>query len=242
MSAGGNLMSAVEARDLAIRAHGDQRDRDGTLHIDHVARVAQGVAIDDAHQRVAWLHDVIEDCALTIEDLEPRLSTAERDALVLLTHDDELDSYPDYVQRIADATGEAGTLARAVKEADMLDNLRRSARDRDVAVARYGNALAALWSTASDFSMEVPAEHREFKRTVDASRLVDPMPTFRVLSKNTGIAVDDLVHHALVRWASAGAEALMAIPPLTLRELFDARRQEDWAKVGGIIDWLEAGL
>jgi hypothetical protein len=90
--------------------------------------------------------------------------------------------------------------------------------------------------------MEVPAEHREFKRTVDTSRLVDPMPTFRVLSANTGIPVEDLVHHALVRWASAGAEALMATAPLTLRELIEARRQEDWAKVGGIIDWLEAGL
>ena len=235
-------MSTVEARELATRAHGDQRDRDGTLHIDHVARVAQGAPMDDAHQRVAWLHDVIEDCGLTIDDLEPRLSEAERDALVLLTRDDELDSYADYVHRIADATGEAGTLARAVKEADMLDNLRRSARDRDVAVARYGNALAVLWSLTSDVSMEVPAEHREFKRTVDASRLVDPRPTFRVLSENTGIPLDDLVHHALVRWASAGAETLMAIPPLTLRELTEARRQEDWAKVGGIIDWLEAGL
>jgi len=90
--------------------------------------------------------------------------------------------------------------------------------------------------------MAVPAEHREFKRTVDSSRLVDPMPTFRVLSTNTGIPVDDLVHHALVRWASAGAEALMAIPPLPLRELIEARRREDWAKVGGIIDWIEAGL
>ena len=51
-----------------------------------------------------------------------------------------------------------------------------------------------------------------------------------------------LVHLALVRWASAGAEALMAIEPAVLRELIDARRREDWAKVAGMIDWLEAGL
>jgi hypothetical protein len=68
------------------------------------------------------------------------------------------------------------------------------------------------------------------------------MPTFRVLSANTGIPVDELVHLALVRWASAGAETLMAVSPLTLRELIEARRQEDWAKVGGIIDWIETGL
>lgn len=68
------------------------------------------------------------------------------------------------------------------------------------------------------------------------------MPTFRSLSRSTGATVDELVHHALVRWASAGAEALMAVEPLVLRELIDARRREDWKKVGGIIDWLEAGL
>ena len=90
--------------------------------------------------------------------------------------------------------------------------------------------------------MTVPPEHRGFASAVEASRVVDPTPTFQGLSAMTGIPVDDLVHHALVRWASAGAEALMAIEPLTFRELVDARMQGDWAKVAGIIDWLNAGL
>jgi hypothetical protein len=94
---------------------------------------------------------------------------------------------------------------------------------------------------AYDAGMAVPERHREFKRVVDSSQLVDPMPTFRNLSASTGIPVDELVHHALVRWASAGSEALMAIEPEALRELIDARAREDWAKVGGIIDWLAAG-
>jgi hypothetical protein len=68
------------------------------------------------------------------------------------------------------------------------------------------------------------------------------MPTFAALARSTGIPVDELVHHALVRWVSAGSEALMAVEPQVLRELIDARRREDWRKVGGIIDWLEAGL
>jgi hypothetical protein len=50
------------------------------------------------------------------------------------------------------------------------------------------------------------------------------------------------VHHALVRYASSGAEALLALEPYALRELINARKAGDWAKVGGIIDWLEAGL
>jgi hypothetical protein len=88
----------------------------------------------------------------------------------------------------------------------------------------------------------VPREHQEFKRTVDASRIVDPMPTFHRLSESTGIPVGELVHHALVRWVSAGAEALMAMEPLALRDLIEARGREDWTKVAGIIDWLESGL
>ncbi len=67
------------------------------------------------------------------------------------------------------------------------------------------------------------------------------MPTFRALSEATGVPVGDLVHHALVRWASAGAEALMAAEPAVLRELVAARRREDWAAVAGIVDWLDAG-
>jgi len=90
--------------------------------------------------------------------------------------------------------------------------------------------------------MVVPPEHREFARQVQATAVVDPMPTFQNLSRSTGIPVDALVHYALVRWASAGAEALMAIAPQALNELIAAREREDWPKVGGIIDWLAAGM
>ena len=89
---------------------------------------------------------------------------------------------------------------------------------------------------------DVPPEHREFARAVEASRLVDPVPTFDNLSAATGVPVDALVHHALVRWASAGAEALLATEPQVLRDLIAAREREDWDAVAGIVDWLRAGL
>ena len=139
------LMSVTEARSLAVRIHSDQRDRDGSFHISHVSRVAESVASDAGHQRVAWLHDVLEDGDVTAEELAGRLVSEELDALRLLTHDAAVEPYDDYVARIIQADGLAGSLARAVKEADMRDNLRRCARDRDPAVAQYGRALAALW-------------------------------------------------------------------------------------------------
>ena len=89
--------------------------------------------------------------------------------------------------------------------------------------------------------MPVPPEHAEFARRVAESLPVDPMPTFAALSDATGVPVDHLVHYALVRWVSAGAEALMSMEPQALRDLVDARRREDWDAVAGIIDWLESG-
>lgn len=51
------------ARDLAYRAHAGQVDKAGRPYIEHVARVAATVADDPEAEAVAWLHDVLEDCA-----------------------------------------------------------------------------------------------------------------------------------------------------------------------------------
>ena len=138
------MLTADEARELAVVAHGGQVDRDGSLHIDHVARVAGVAGSTEAFQRVAWLHDVMEDTDLDPEVLHRRLPEPEWQALCLLTHDDAV-SYDDYIDAIVRAGGDGGALARAVKESDLLDNLRRCCSARDGAVARYGGALARLW-------------------------------------------------------------------------------------------------
>jgi hypothetical protein len=88
----------------------------------------------------------------------------------------------------------------------------------------------------------VPPEHQAFAEQAEASLAVDPLPTFTALSEATGVPVDTLVHYALVRWASAGSEALLAVAPPVLQDLIEAREREDWAAVAGIIDWLRAGL
>lgn len=86
--------------------------------------------------------------------------------------------------------------------------------------------------------MTVPPEHQRFADQVAAAKQQDPMPTFANLSAATGVAVDDLVHFALVRWAASGSEALLAVEPLALRQLVEAREREDWDAVAGIVDWL----
>lgn len=83
---------------------------------------------------------------------------------------------------------------------------------------------------------------RNFRDAVALSKRADPMPTLRQLAANTGLEVEDVVHYALVRYAAAGAEALLALEPQAVRELIDARKEGNWERVGGLIDWLEAGL
>jgi len=84
--------------------------------------------------------------------------------------------------------------------------------------------------------------NQNFRHDVALSRRVDPRPTLENLARQTGLTYEAVVHHALVRYASSGAEALLAIEPLALRQLISARKAGEWAKVGAIIDWLEAGL
>lgn len=83
---------------------------------------------------------------------------------------------------------------------------------------------------------------QNFRDAVRASQLVDPRPTFANLAANTGLTYQEVVHYALVRYASSGAEALLAIEPQSLRDLIAAGKAGDWEKVGALIDWLEAGL
>ena len=71
--------------------------------------------------------------------------------------------------------------------------------------------------------------------------MTDPMPGIQVLADELGVPVDDVVHHALVRWSSAGSEALLAAPPEMLVALRDAADAGDVDRVRGIVDALLAG-
>ena len=71
--------------------------------------------------------------------------------------------------------------------------------------------------------------------------MTDPMPGIQVLADELGVPVDDVVHHALVRWSSAGSEALRAAPPEMLVALRGAAEAGDIDRVRGIVDALLAG-
>ena len=138
------------ARDIATRAHRGQTDKTGADYIDHPRRVAERVrqyaAADqqEAAQVVAWLHDVVEDTGVTLDDLRedfPANVVAGVDAMTRRPGEDG----DDYYRRVA-----AHPLARAVKQADLDDNTdpaRTALLDEDTRarlVRKYAHAREVL--------------------------------------------------------------------------------------------------
>lgn len=81
-----------------------------------------------------------------------------------------------------------------------------------------------------------------FRAAVAASLAADPMPTFTRLAATVGVPVEDVVHYALFRWASAGSEALMSGPPEVFADLARAADDGDLERVHGIVRFLLAGF
>lgn len=79
-------MSAETAYMIACKEHRGQKDKSGNDYILHPCAVADMLETD-IEKAVAYLHDVVEDTKVTIDDLK-RLDFPD----VILTHlDDELD-------------------------------------------------------------------------------------------------------------------------------------------------------
>jgi hypothetical protein len=94
--------------------------------------------------------------------------------------------------------------------------------------------------------------HANFKAEVAAYSVVDPLPTLQTLSRATGIPVPSLIRYVLVKYAASGAEALLAMTPIVLRQMqqhiaeaeaagTDAARLRAYQALRDMIAWLEAG-
>lgn len=110
-------MSTLErALQIAVQAHAGQQDRNGAAYIFHPLRVMERCTRPEA-KLLALLHDVVEDTAVTFEDLAAEGFAPELLAtLRLLTHEEGV-SYDDYITGIL-----TDPLAVEVKLADLQDN------------------------------------------------------------------------------------------------------------------------
>ena len=105
-----------EAMKLCFEAHWKQKDKSGIPYVFHPIHLAEQMETEETII-VALLHDVVEDCDYTIEDLRKKgFSEAVLEAISLMTHADGVD-YMDYVAEI-----KKNPIARVVKLADLRHN------------------------------------------------------------------------------------------------------------------------
>jgi (p)ppGpp synthase/HD superfamily hydrolase len=106
----------------AVEAHQGQVDKAGQPYILHPLRLIASLKTQ-SEQKVALLHDVLEDTDMTLTDLTEKcnLTSEESEALMLLCHAKH-EPYFEYLIKIRE-----NPLALAVKTADLTDNSHRTA-------------------------------------------------------------------------------------------------------------------
>lgn len=134
---------------FCMEAHAGQRDKAGLPYANHPLHLAEQMSTED-ETCAALLHDVMEDCGATADDLRALgVSPAAVRAVELLTHQDGV-PYLDYARALR-----ANPIARRVKAADLRHNCDLArldhVTDRDVArLRRYLQARVALGDMATE--------------------------------------------------------------------------------------------
>lgn len=120
-----------ESRDFALTSHGDQRygERPYAFHLDAVAAIA--APYGDVAQTVAYLHDVVEDTAVTLDEVRALFGNRVADCVALLTDEpgaNRKERKAKTYAKLAQVRGEL-ELALIVKAADRLANVRACIAD-----------------------------------------------------------------------------------------------------------------
>jgi (p)ppGpp synthase/HD superfamily hydrolase len=137
-------MATLErAIEIAAKAHAGQVDKAGQPYVLHPLRMMLAVTTPEARM-AAVLHDVVEDTAVTLEELRDEgFPAAVISAVEALTKRDGED-YETFIRRVA-----PNPIAREVKLADLRDNsdlsriLEPTERDRE-RIAKYRRAITYL--------------------------------------------------------------------------------------------------
>lgn len=108
----------AQAEQLARQLHSNQVDKANKPYIEHLAFVAHFVADqDDNVIATAWLHDSVEDTAITLNEIEIKFGGEIVKAVEAMTKR-KGENYQDYLLRV-----KANEIARKVKIADLIHNM-----------------------------------------------------------------------------------------------------------------------
>ncbi|MFJ2261256.1 HD domain-containing protein [Streptomyces sp. NPDC087844] len=114
------LLTLTEVEALARNAHAAQRDKAGRPYAEHLRAVAEGVRArggDEDQIAAAWLHDSVEDDALSEDWLREAALSARTKAIVLAVTKRPGESPQAYATRVLAVSG-----ALLVKESDLAHN------------------------------------------------------------------------------------------------------------------------
>jgi (p)ppGpp synthase/HD superfamily hydrolase len=141
----------TEARAFAVAAHGHQRygEQPYVVHLDAVAALARPYGSEA--ERIAYLHDVVEDTKITLDDLRRQFGPSVADHVALLTDEPGPDRAARKVRSHAKLAAVAPDfhLALIVKAADRLANLRESVRTANqTMLAKYRGEHPAFRAAA----------------------------------------------------------------------------------------------
>jgi (p)ppGpp synthase/HD superfamily hydrolase len=109
------LSSAAE--EFARKAHENQIRWNGDPYITHPERIARQFQSEHL-KAVAWLHDVCEDCGISVNEIRWRFGDAVANAVECITHKKN-EQYFTYIARVG-----TNYLSTRVKLKDLEDNMR----------------------------------------------------------------------------------------------------------------------
>lgn len=133
-----NLSKAIE---MAVIAHHGQLDKAGKPYILHPLRVG-AAGTTEGEQIAGFLHDVVEDTNVSLNDIEMFFGKVIKEAVESVTRRDD-ETYRAFILRAKD-----NALGKQVKINDIKDNLRRMEglplKEKEGMTRRYRNALVTL--------------------------------------------------------------------------------------------------
>jgi (p)ppGpp synthase/HD superfamily hydrolase len=146
-----NIELVYAAANFAREAHKGQTYGDGAYfdnHVDLVADLVSKHTSSLACLAAAYLHDVVEDCDVTLQDIADQFGPHVATIVGQLTHDDDR-HYMDYLMDITSLE------AKLIKYCDMMMNYRNARSDR--ARLKYEMGMTYLYRTSGVHLNDVPS-------------------------------------------------------------------------------------
>ena len=150
---------ARAARVFATHCHSQQRRGDGARFIEHpleVARLLREAGCSDVVVAAGLLHDVVEDAAVSADELRERFGADVADLVLAVTEDARVTSYRRRKRLLREQVRRAGDDAALVFAADKISKVReldaQALRDRTAALRleHYRASLGMLQSVAPE--------------------------------------------------------------------------------------------